>query len=431
MKEVITLIKGGKLVSPFAIISADIGIGENGKICKIGQSISAQGAKVVNASGLYILPGAIDSHVHFRDPEDTRKEDFSTGSASALAGGITTIMDMPNYRNPPTTTIAAYNGKLALTSKKSRCDFLLRFGATENNQNEAAESGAPQLKIFLTDTKSELRCSKEAVIQHFKSFPKNKPICVHAEDRSRIEERETKYHAHEKIRDKISSQIACQFVLQEAGRLDRRVHLCHLTTGLEIEMVRRYPNATYEVNPAHLFLSTGDIKRLGGIGKINPPLRDKPEVAALWRNLNDDTIIASDHAPHLLSQKAEGAPGYPGVGTMLPLMLQAVHEKRLTLESMVRMCSCNPSHAFKLVGKCIFEPNADADFVLVDMKKKWKITAENRLSKCGWTPFEGKEVHRLIEKVFLRGKPAYENDGEGGGSVLAKPGYGTEVKAEY
>lgn len=426
MSGVMTVIKGGKLVSPFAIISADIAIGDDGKICRIGKSISVPGAKKVDATGLCILPGAIDAHVHFRDPEDTSKEDFSTGSASALAGGVTTIMDMPNYRGPPTTTLEAYRSKLLLASKKSRCDYQLRFGASETNQKEAAESGAPQLKIFLTDTRSDVRCSKEAAVAHFKSFPKQKPVCVHAEDRSRIEERETKYHAHEKIRDKISSQIACGFVLREAGKLNRRIHICHLTTGLEIEMVRRYPNATYEVNPAHLFLSTADIKRLGRIGKINPPLRDKPEVAALWRNLNDDTIIASDHAPHLLSHKAEGAPGYPGVGTMLPLMLQAVHEKRITLQHAVRMCSCNPAQAFSLSGKCIFEPNADADLVLVDMKKAWKITAENRLSKCGWTPFEGKEVHGKIEKVYLRGKLAY--DGE---SVISKPGNGKEVKAEY
>lgn len=427
----ITIIKGGKIVSPFAAIQADIAIGENGKISRIGKSHSFSGAKTINASGLFILPGAIDSHVHFRDPEDTGKEDFSTGSASALAGGVTTIMDMPNYRNPPTTTIEAYRSKLLLASKKSRCDFLLRFGATETNQAEAAESGAPQLKIFMTDTRSELHCSKDAVTAHFKAFPRKKPVCVHAEDLGRIEEREKKYHAHEKIRDKISSQMACEFVLREAGRLDRRVHICHATTGLEIEMVRRYPNATYEVNPAYLYLSCSELKKLGQFGKINPPLRDKREQAALWRNLNDDTIIASDHAPHLLQHKKDGAPGYPGVGTMLPLMLQAVHDKKITLQQAVRMCSYNPSHAFNLAGKWPFGVNADADFVLVDMKKKWKITAENRLSKCGWTPFEGKEVYGLIEKVILRGKLAYENNGKGGGHVLSKPGEGKEVNAEY
>ncbi len=417
------LIKGGKLVSPDSILSADILISDDGKIAKIGRGMRTFGAETLDASGLFILPGAIDCHVHFRDPEDTSKEDFSTGSASSLAGGVTSFMDMPNYRNPPTTTLAAYKAKQAIAASKARCDYLLRFGASEHNQEEAASSGAPSLKIFLTDTRSELRCSKEAAIAHFKAFPSHLPVCVHAEDRERIEERQKKFHAHEKIRDKLSSQIACEFALREAGRLHRRVHLCHLTTGLEIELCRRYPNATYEISPNHLFLSTADLKTLGRLGNINPPLRDKREVSALWRNLNDDTIMASDHAPHLLQHKREGASGYPCTGTMLPLILNAVCEKRLTLQHVVRMCSFNPARAFSLASKGQLAQGFDADLVLVDMKKKWTITAENRLSKCAWTPFEGKEVCGKIESVFLRGKLAY--DGE---TVISKPGKGKEIE---
>ena len=420
------IIKGGHLVTPLTITETSLLADDEGKITRIGRSISAPGAEVVDANGLFIMRGAIDAHVHFRDPEDTKKEDFSTGSASALAGGVTTVIDMPNYRNPPTTSIAAYEEKRKIAQRKARCDYQLRFGASEHNQKEAAESGAPSLKIFMTDTHSELRCSKEAAIAHFRSFPKNKPVCVHAEDWERIEERQKKFHAHEKIRDKIAAHVATEFALNEARKQGRRVHICHATTGIEIEMCRHYPRATYEVNPAYLYLSVADLKKLGPLGKCNPPLRDKREQAALWRSLNDDTIIASDHAPHLLQQKMEGASGFPGVGTMLPLMLNAVHEKRLTFPQVVRMCAFNPAQAFKLAGKPLFGLNADADFVLVDMKKKWKITAENRLSRCGWTPFEGKEVYGRIEMVFLRGKLAY--DGE---NVISKPGEGKEVRSEY
>lgn len=420
------LINGGKLVTPFGISETSLLVGDDGKIARMGPGIAANGAKIVDASGLFILRGAIDVHVHFRDPEDTSREDFSTGSASALAGGVTTIIDMPNYRNPPTTTIAAYEGKRRIAQKKSRCDYQLRIGATEHNQDEAAKSGAPSLKVFMTDTRSDLHCSREAAIAHFRAFPKDRPICVHAEDWERITQRQAKYHAHEKIRDKIASRIACEFALSEARKLGRRVHICHATTGIEIEMCRRYPGATYEVNPAYLYLSMRDLKEMHGLGTINPPLRDKREQETLWNSLNDDTIIASDHAPHLLQQKMDGAPGYPGVGTLLPLMLHAVHEKRITLQDVARMCAFNPAQAFKLSGKPLFGLNADADFVLVDMKKKWKITAENRLSKCGWTPFEGKEVYGKIESVYLRGKLAY--DGE---NVISKPGEGREVKSEY
>ena len=418
------LIKGGKLVSHESVLSADILVGDDGKIAKIGKGMRASGAESIDASGLFILPGAVDAHVHFRDPEDTSKEDFSTGSASALAGGVTTVMDMPNYRNPPTTTIAAYGAKRKIAASKSRCDYLLRFGASEKNQQEAAASGAPSLKVYLTDTRSELRCSKEAAIAHFKSFPPGRPVCVHAEDNERIEARQKKFKAHEKIRDKLCSQIACEFVLREAGRLGRRVHLCHLTTGLEVELARRYPNATYEITPNHLFMSTSDLKRLGQLGGVNPPLRDKREVATLWRSLGADTIIASDHAPHLIRHKLEGAPGFPGVGTLLPLMLDAAASKRLTLQQVARMCCLNPARAFCLAQKGEIATGMDADLVIVDMKEKWKITAENRLSKCGWTPYEGREVRGKIHCVLLRGKVAY--DGE---NAVSKPGEGNEATA--
>lgn len=420
------LIKGGRLVTHEAVSLSDVLIGDGGKISKIGRGLSAGGAKTIDASGLHILPGAVDAHVHFRDPEDRSKEDFSTGSASALCGGVTSVMDMPNYRNPPTTTLAAYNDKRAIAAAASRCDWMLRFGASENNQEEAAASGAPSLKVFLTDTRSELSCSKAAAVGHFKAFPHRLPVCVHAEDRERIVERQKKFREHEEIRDKLSSQIACEFALREAGRLERRVHLCHLTTGLEIELCRRYPNATYEVTPHHLFLSLSGTKSLGRADAVNPPLRDKREVAALWRNIGEDTIVASDHAPHLMPQKLEGAPGFPGVGTMLPLMLNAARNKRLPLQQVARMCSCNPARAFGLASKGEVSAGKDADLVLVDMKKKWKITAENRLSKCGWTPYEGMEVCGKIEAVYLRGSLAY--DGE---SVLSKPGDGKELKADF
>ncbi|MEM2138251.1 MAG: amidohydrolase family protein, partial [Candidatus Anstonellaceae archaeon] len=358
------LIKGGKIVTPDAIISSDLLI-EDEKITKVARTISAHGAETIDASGLLILPGAIDAHVHFRDPEDTSKEDFSTGTASALAGGVTTIMDMPNYRNPPTTSIAAYKAKQSIAASKARCDYLLRFGASESNFAEAAQSGAPQLKIFLTDTSSELGCSNEAAIKHFQSFPKEKPVCVHAEDRRLIAERSKKYSLHHEIRDTKVAQVACEFALREAGKLGRRVHICHVTTALELEMCRQYSNATYEITPNHLFLSQADLKRLSELGKINPPLRTHLDQKALWDSLNDDTIIASDHAPHLISHKREGAPGFPGVGTLLPLMLNAAHEKRLTLQQVVRMCSCNPAKAFSLSAKGSLLPTFDADIVLV------------------------------------------------------------------
>ena len=419
------LIKGGRVVTPSSITIADLLIGNNGKIEKIGNIASSLvKGKVLDATGLFVLPGAIDAHVHFRDPGDTSKEDFSTGSASALAGGVTTVMDMPEYRNPSTTTIAAYIQKRKIVAKKARCDYQLRFGASETNFTEAAKSNAPSLKIFLTDTSSELGCSRQAAMKHFARFPKEKPVCVHAEDRERIVERKDRFSELEKIRDKKTAQLACEFALKGAAKFKRRVHICHVTTKLEIQMCRLYKKATYEITPAHLYLSVEDRKELGFLGNIHPPLRDKREQTALWKSIGSDTIIASDHAPHLLSHKQNGSPGYPGVGTLLPLMLQAVADKRIDMKNLVRMCAYNPAVAFNMQtkGKGALEIGMDADIVLVDIKKKWKITAENRLSKCRWTPFEGKEVFGKIEQVYLRGKLAY--DGE---NVLSKKGNGKEV----
>ncbi len=415
------IIKGAKLVAPNSVRKADIAI-EKGRIIKVARLISKKGARKIDASGLFALPGAIDAHVHFRDPEDTRKEDFSTGTASALAGGVTTIIDMPSYAKPPTVTIAAYRKKRKKVSKKARCDFQIRLGASETNAKQAAKSNSPSIKMFLIPPNEHFRCSARAIDEHFKRFPKNRPICIHAEDEKRILQRSKKYREDWKIKDKKAAQAATRFVLSKAKKFKRRVHLCHLTTALEVKMCRKYKKATYEINPAHLFLSLNDLHELGFLGTINPPIRCKKEQKELWKSIGNDTIIASDHAPHLVRQKRHGAPGFPGVGTLLPLMLHAAHKKRVSLQQVVRMCCENPAKAFNLKGKGSIRPGFDADIVLVDMNEEWKIKAKNRLSKCKWTPFEGKKIYGKIEKVFLRGKPAYD-----GKKVLSKKGEGKEV----
>jgi len=425
MKSQFIVFKGGRIVTPQGVRRADVlADSRSGKILRISSHILSKGAQAINCSGLILLPGAVDPHVHLRDPEDRSKEDFSTGTASALAGGVTTVIDMPCYRNPATTTISAYNKKRALAKKRCRCDYQIRFGASEKNQKEAAKSNAPSLKIFLTDTNSELSCSYAAAARHFAAFPKDKPICVHAEDDSRIAARKLRFFEHEKVRDKVAAQIACEKALKLAARAGRRrIHMCHLTTGNEVDMCRKHKNATYEINPAHLHLCIDDLRDLGFLGKVNPPLRDKTEMLKLWRKIGDDTMMASDHAPHLPGQKKLGASGLPGVGTMLPLMLRAVHARKLTLPRLARICSYNSARAFLLSSKGEIAEGKDADIVLVDLHKKWRISAKNRLSKCKWTPFEGTEVYGKIEEVYLRGKLAYD-----GKKVTAKKGAGKEVK---
>ena len=424
MSPSLIVFKGGRIVTPQGVRRADVLVdSRSGKIIRISSHILSKGARAINCHGLLILPGAIDPHVHLRDPEDTSKESFSTGTASALAGGVTTVIDMPCYRNPATTTISAYNKKRAIARKRCRCDYQIRFGASEHNQKEAVRSKAPSLKVFLTDTGSELSCSYASAARHFAAFPKEKPICVHAEDDARIALRKLSYLEHEKVRDKAAAQIACEKALRLATRAGhRRIHLCHLTTAIEVDLCRKHPNATYEITPAHLHLCIDDLRDLGFLGKVNPPLRDRTEMKRLWRKIGDDTIIASDHAPHLPSQKKMGAPGLPGVGTLLPLMLQAAHTRKISMPRLVRICSYNAAAAFSLSGKGEIAEGKDADIVLVDMAKKWRISAKNRLSRCGWTPYEGMDVYGKIEEVYLRGKLAYD-----GRHVTSKAGNGREV----
>ena len=424
MNPSLIVFKGGRIITPQGVRRADVLVnGRSGKILRISSHILSKGARAINCSSLLLLPGAVDPHVHLRDPEDTSKESFSTGTASALAGGVTTVIDMPCYRNPATTTISAYGKKRALAKKRCRCDYQIRFGASERNQKEAARSNAPSLKVFLTDTGSELSCSYAAAARHFAAFPKDKPICVHAEDNARIAARKLRFSEHEKVRDKVAAQIACEKALKLAARTRRRIHMCHLTTAKEVDMCRRHKNATYEINPAHLHLCIDDLVDLGFLGKVNPPLRDRTEMKRLWRKIGDDTMMASDHAPHLPGQKKLGASGLPGVGTLLPLMLQAVHARKLTLPRLARICSYNAAQAFALSGKGEIAEGKDADIVLVDMRRKWRISAKNRLSRCGWTPFEGMDVYGKIEEVYLRGRLAYD-----GKKVVSKAGNGREIK---
>ncbi len=425
MKSQFIVFKGGRIVTPQGVRRADVLIDEkSGRILRISSHILSKGARAINCHSLLLLPGAIDPHVHLRDPEDTSKESFSTGTASALSGGVTTVIDMPCYRNPATTTISAYGKKRALAKKRCRCDYQIRFGASERNQKDAARSNAPSLKVFLTDTGSELSCSYAAAARHFAAFPKDRPICVHAEDDARIASRKLRYAEHEKIRDKAAAQIACEKALKLAARAGkRRIHMCHLTTAKEVDMCRRHKNATFEINPAHLHLCIDDLVDLGFLGKVNPPLRDRTEMKRLWRKIGDDTMMASDHAPHLPGQKKLGASGLPGVGTLLPLMLQAVHARKLTLPRLARICSYNAAQAFSLSGKGEIAEGKDADIVLVDMRKKWRISAKNRLSRCGWTPFEGMDVYGKIEGVYLRGRLAYD-----GKKVVSRAGNGREIK---
>ncbi len=343
------------------------------------------------------LPGLVDVHTHLRVPGGEHKEDFATGTAAALAGGVTMVLAMPNT-NPPLIDVAALASARARAQAAARCDVGLFAGAsaTAIDQLEQLAPLTVALKIYLNDTFGPLRVDDvPALIACFEKWPRHKLIAMHAEKQS----------------------VAVGIGL--AASYDRAVHFCHISRREEIELIaaakgRGLP-VTCEVAPHHLFLSEADAPRLGALGDMRPVLGSASDVAALWEHL-DDTIdcIATDHAPHTLAEKASATPppGVPGLETSLPLMLTAVAEGRLTQERLVALMNSNPRRIFNL-------PQQEQTYVEAQVGQPYVIRSEGMFSKCAWTPFAGMTALGRVVRVVLRGQTVFEE-----GHVLAQPGAG-------
>ena len=344
---------------------------------------------------LYRLPGLIDAHVHLRDPGGTQKEDFLTGTQAALAGGVTTVLDMPN-NSPPITDGETLQCKAEIAAQKAVCDFGFYLGATDDNAAHCAALSRQVvgLKIYLGQTYGPLHLSSlGSLLSHFLNWPTASPIAVHAENLA----------------------LAC--VIGLSWLYDRPVHICHVSRKAEIELIRmakeRGAKITCEVTPHHLFLTQADRGRLGSFAHMKPSLGTKADQSALWANLDAVDVVASDHAPHTVSEKRGHAPppGVPGLETTLPLLLTAVAEGRLTLERLVELMHINPARIFGLRQQ-------DA-YVEVDLDTKYLLTGSKLRTKCGWTPFEGMKVRGRVRRVYLRGTKVYED-----GQVLVSPSFG-------
>ena len=430
------LIRQGLVVLPEGLARLDIRTSGE-KIAALAEHLAPEaGEEVIDAGGRLVLPGLIDSHVHFRDPGGTHKEDFLTGTQAALAGGVTTILDMPNTQ-PPTVNRERLAEKAALAAEKAVVDYGFYLGATESNVEEAATASdaAVALKLYMGSSTGSLLVTEFAPLyRHFSTFPLHKPIVVHAED-----EQSLKYFAalhprdHNHARPALSAQIAVSRALAIAEKTGRALHIAHTTTARELELIREAKqkgvHVTCEVTPLHLFLSEEDQHRLGNFGKVNPPLRSESDRAALWTHFDTIDTIATDHAPHTRAEKnqpyKQAPSGMPGVQTMLPLLLTAASEGMVTLNEIVKRCVVHPARIFGLKTKGALEIGKDADIVLVNPRVEYELTDEQMLSKCGWTPFAGRTVTGRIEQVFLRGSPAYER-----GRCLLKPGSGKPVLLE-
>ncbi len=350
------------------------------------------------------LPGLIDPHVHLREPGATHKEDFDSGTAAALAGGFTAVLAMPNT-HPPLTDAGTLGLAQDAARSKARCDYALYLGASADNADRAAGL-APYvcgLKMYLDQTYGPLRLEDLAcLLQHFRRWPAQRPLAVHAEGKS----------------------LAAALLF--AHFADRPLHVCHVSRRDEILLIRaakqRGLQVTCEVTPHHLFLSREDLPRLGsGRGEVRPPLASREDVAALWENLDVIDCFATDHAPHTAAEKdgPEPPPGFPGLETALGLLLTAVAEGRLTLEDVTSRLHDNPRRLFGLR-----EQRETA--VEVDPDAKWEVRAAQMQSRCGWTPFEGMVLRGRVRRVWLRGRLAYEDP-----QVLALPGSGLDLMLPY
>ncbi|XP_051037738.1 CAD protein isoform X1 [Phodopus roborovskii] len=347
------------------------------------------------------LPGLIDVHVHLREPGGTHKEDFASGTAAALAGGVTMVCAMPNTR-PPIIDAPALALAQKLAEAGARCDFALFLGASSENAGTlgAVAGSAAGLKLYLNETFSELRLDSVAQwMEHFETWPSHLPIVAHAERQS----------------------VAA--VLMVAQLTQRPVHICHVARKEEILLIKTAKAqglpVTCEVAPHHLFLNREDLERLGpGKGEVRPELGSREDMEALWENMAVIDCFASDHAPHTLEEKCgpKPPPGFPGLETMLPLLLTAVSEGRLSLDDVLQRLHHNPRRIFHL-------PLQEDTYVEVDLEHEWTIPSHMPFSKARWTPFEGQKVKGTIRRVVLRGEVAYID-----GQVLVPPGYGQDVR---
>jgi len=388
-------IKNGAIFFQGRFEHKDILIGDDGKILKIANALV--GDESIDASNLLVLPGLIDPHVHLREPGATQKEDFNTGGRAAIAGGFTTVMDMPN-NTIPTITASRYEEKKKL-AKKALCDVILHFGATADNFDQVKKADPPSLKIYMGLTTGELVIKDKAAIEkHFALFPKNRPIVIHAADNDPNE-----------AKNLATTYQNTELAFSLSKKYSRRLHLAHASTGKEITMAKKNPNATVEVAPHYLFLSSKDAKSMGDTtyGKVYPPLRSEQQRIVLWKYLEQADCIATDHAPHTIEDKEKGAAGFPGLETSLSLMLDAC-DKGLTDKIWVtERMSERVADAFNLKDRGRLGVGLRGDIAIVDPKLAWKVSGSELETKCKWSPFEGRELKGKTVTVVKGGEIVY------------------------
>ena len=412
----------------------DLGV-RDGRIAAIGDLARAAAGERLDCRGLHILPGVIDSQVHFREPGLEHKEDLATGARAAVLGGVTAVFEMPNT-NPQTTSAAALEDKLARAHGRMACDFAFWVGGTHANVGDIAElerlPGAVGIKVFMGSSTGSLLVADDAGVLEILKRTRRR-AAFHSEDEARLIARKGERvpgdpASHPIWRDEIAALTCTERLVRLARQAHAQVHVLHISTREEIEFLSQAKDvASCEATPQHLTLSSQDYARLGTRMQMNPPVRASEHRDGVWRGISQGIIdvLGSDHAPHTLEEKAKPYPespsGMPGVQTLVPVMLDHVAAGRLSLQRFVDLTSAGPQRLFGVVGKGRIAVGYDADLTIVDLKRRETIRDSWIASRCGWTPYDGKTVAGWPVGTVIRGvRVMWEGEvlADGGGAPV-------------
>jgi dihydroorotase len=412
------ILKGGTVVNHDGETMRDVGVAD-GRIVALGQLGRATAGEVIDCKGLHILPGVIDTQVHFRDPGLTHKEDLESGSRAAVLGGVTAVFEMPNT-NPTTTNAAALADKIARGRHRMHCDFAFFMGGTRENTNELPDleqlPGCAGVKVFIGSSTGSLLVEDDENLRRILKVIRRR-ASFHCEDEFRLRERQGLRvtgdpRSHPVWRDELVALTSTRRLINIARETGKRVHVLHVTTKQEMAFLELHKDvASVEVTPHHLTLEAPDCyERLGAFAQMNPPVRGGTHKAALWHALEEGIVdvLGSDHAPHTREEKEKTYPqtpsGMTGVQTLVPIMLDHVNAGRLTLRRFVDLTSAGPQRLFGIARKGRIAVGYDADFTVVDLNRQATITNDWIASRSKWTPYHGRTVTGWPVGTLVRGR---------------------------
>ena len=410
------IIKNGTCYIDGKLVNTDITV-SGGKIKSIGKA-DLNNHKVYDAENKIVLPGIIDTQVHFREPGSTDAEDLESGSRAAVLGGVTSLFEMPNT-NPPTANLVEFEKKLKAAKNRMHSNYAFYFGATPSNTDQLAQlknvEGCCGVKLFAGSSTGNLLVDKEADIEKVISSS-DRVVSIHSEDEDIIKLRKKfirkgDVHSHHEWRNVECAMSSTRRVVKIAERYNKKIHVLHVTTKDEVDFLAMHKkNVTFETTPQHLTLYAPDCyDKLGTYAQMNPPLRGKEHYDRLWTAIKNNIVdvLGSDHAPHLKENKDKEYPdspsGMPGVQTIFPVMIDHVNNGKLTLNQLINLMCENPCRIFGIKNKGFIKEGFDADLTIVDMKKEVTIKDEMIASKCGWTPFNNYKVKGFPVGTIVNG----------------------------